>query len=615
MERLSADLRGSECPSDAHSTQTSDRPQNVLNAPLRRVTNAPARKRQKTREVADQALPDAGDNSFSFTEMPLDVLLEILGYLDPISLLYLSHTSNALRNTLMSRSAQKMWTMSYAETQHGLPPVPKDMSIPQFVALAVDNFCDFCLVSFPKEANIIRIWAARLRCCRDCIYDSKHVLVEDHLGGRAIVDDFHCYFERDRLGELIPGFSEYDSEYSRRREPRAIVEDLGAEYHRDNDGKPDQEKRTWLEHKMDEGKEIRKHAKLCENWEKQQAEMAERMREERREDILALLRQAGYAEEVKDWGEWQSFRMNTFVNRAQPLMKKEWRTEGGALITLAEQTRAKRLEKARRSILKTRYRTFEQVYKNCLRGKSAEEQTLLPGIGDVVTFEEVKRLIEGAPVERKITTNAVRTLITELDKTRFPAWRASCETALVDLLDAADTTRARPATTADLNLATSIFVDKDSGRTLWYPEVLNHRGSLADLELDDPQVLVRQRAWSAGQFCVEVDLVRKAERLVELAGLDPKMATPGIMDERDAWFARAEDMMKQKEGLCVMMWREAMDDDEEDLNTRVLVSDEDTALAREMRADWQSDDFPGWLKLPTARLTKAAKKQRRRGVA
>ena len=38
--------------------------------------------------------------------------------------------------------------------------------------------------------------------------------------------------------------------------------------------------------------------------------------------ILALLRQAGYAEEVKDRGEWQSFRMNTFVNRAQPLMKK-----------------------------------------------------------------------------------------------------------------------------------------------------------------------------------------------------------------------------------------------------------------------------------------------------
>ncbi|KAL1727700.1 hypothetical protein EV714DRAFT_253583 [Schizophyllum commune] len=417
------------------------------------------------------------------------------------------------------------------------------------------------------------------------MYDSKHILVETHLSGRALADDFYCYFERERLDELLPGFSEYDSEYSRRRFPRAIVEALGAEYHRDNDGKPDQEKRTWLERKMDEGKEIRKHAKLCENWEKQQAEMAERMREERREDILALLRQAGYAEEVKDWGEWQSFRMNTFVNRAQPLMKKEWRTEGGALITLAEQTRAKRLEKARRSILKTRYRTVEQVYKNYLRGKSAEEQTLLPGIGDVVTFEEAKELIERTPVERKVTPDALRTLIDDLEKTPIPAWRASCETALVDLLNAADTTRARPATTADLNLATSVFVDKDTGRILWYPEVLDYRGSLADLELDEPQALVRQCAWSAGQFCVEIDLVRKAERLVKLAGLDPKMATPENMDERDAWFARAGDMVKRKDGLCVMMWREAMDDDEEDLDTLVLVSDGPTALAREMRAD------------------------------
>ena len=232
----------------------------------------------------------------------------------------------------------------------------------------------------------------------------------------------------------------------------------------------------------------------------------------------------------------------------------EWKTEGGALIALAEQTRAKRLDKAWRSILKTRYRTFEQVYKNYLRDKSAEQQALLPGIGDVVTFEEVKRLIEGAPIERKITANVVRTLIDELEKAHFPAWRASCEAALVNLLNAADATRAR----SDLNLATSVFVDKDSGCTLWYPEVLKHRSSLADLELDDPQALVRQRAWSAGQFCVEIDLVQKAERLVELAGLNPKMATPEDMDERDAWFARAGDMAKRKEGLCVMMWRVAV---------------------------------------------------------
>ena len=60
------------------------------------------------------------------------------------------------------------------------------------------------------------------------------------------------------IPHLLTGISSDDSEYSRRRFPRAIVEDLGAEYHRNNDDKPDQEKRTWIERKMDEGKEVRK---------------------------------------------------------------------------------------------------------------------------------------------------------------------------------------------------------------------------------------------------------------------------------------------------------------------------------------------------------------------
>ena len=58
-----------------------------------------------------------------------------------------------------------------------------------------------------------------------------------------------------------------------------------------------------------------------------------------------------------------------------------------------------------------------------------------------------------------------------------------------------------------------------------------------------------------------------------------------------------------------------MDTDEEGSNSLVLVSDEDAALSREMRADWLLDDSSGSLKLPQARLTKAAKKQTRRGVA
>ncbi|KAL1684344.1 hypothetical protein GGG16DRAFT_119950 [Schizophyllum commune] len=90
---------------------------------------------------------------------------------------------------------------------------------------------------------------------------------------------------------------------------------------------------------VDEGKEVRKHAKLCENWEKQQAEKVE------------MIRRRGGKKSSRYCG------------------RQEWRTEGDAPIALAEQTRAKRLEKARRSILKTRYRTVEQVYTRSREGQ------------------------------------------------------------------------------------------------------------------------------------------------------------------------------------------------------------------------------------------------------
>ena len=58
-----------------------------------------------------------------------------------------------------------------------------------------------------------------------------------------------------------------------------------------------------------------------------------------------------------------------------------------------------------------------------------------------------------------------------------------------------------------------------------------------------------------------------------------------------------------------------MDDDEEDLDTFVLLSNEETTLAREMCADWRSSDFPGWVTLPPAGNRKTAKLQRTLGIS
>lgn len=42
----------------------------------------------------------------------------------------------------MSRSSLWLWKNSYANTEHGLPPMPDDLTIPKFVGFVIDEVCD-----------------------------------------------------------------------------------------------------------------------------------------------------------------------------------------------------------------------------------------------------------------------------------------------------------------------------------------------------------------------------------------------------------------------------------------------------------------------------------------
>ncbi|KAH8106823.1 hypothetical protein BXZ70DRAFT_252257 [Cristinia sonorae] len=108
------------------------------------------RRRRKTLE----RLPD----------MPLDILFEIFGHLNPLDVLHLSRTSTALRNLLMHPSARPIWQAA-RESVEDLPDLPADLSEPAYAHLVFDTYCDFCLTSrVPKP-----MWMCRLRCCNKCL--------------------------------------------------------------------------------------------------------------------------------------------------------------------------------------------------------------------------------------------------------------------------------------------------------------------------------------------------------------------------------------------------------------------------------------------------------------
>lgn len=171
-------MRRSPRPDTPPTGTTSSRSESVTytdkdNMPLDNELPAiqpPPRKRHKTEDGGGKVSSAANINTpvSALLQLPLDVLLEvrrvaashhiaqsdfatrahffpqILTHVDPMSLRHVSRTSQALRDTLTGPRSNWIWRASYANTDHGLPPAPSDLTVPQFLSLLVDQFCDVC---------------------------------------------------------------------------------------------------------------------------------------------------------------------------------------------------------------------------------------------------------------------------------------------------------------------------------------------------------------------------------------------------------------------------------------------------------------------------------------
>ncbi|KAL1754782.1 hypothetical protein FB107DRAFT_249250 [Schizophyllum commune] len=283
------------------------------------------------------------------------------------------------------------------------------------------------------------------------------------------------------------------------------------------------------------------------------------------------------------------FKENDFVAKAQPLTDKEWNQAKHTLFSFLRTLKEERLADEREKARMDRYLALRKMYLDYRALKMSDGQSVLPDVGDLVTFEEVIALVEGTPLDQEVSAEEMLALFDSLSQTRFPAWKASRDSALVDILNAADKKRKQPATAADLKLAVTVFryTKWPRGGPLLYPNVLQgrHEG------MGHPGLPVVQHPFSANDIGVKVTILRLAKKLVELADLDPQTATPEDMDKRDAWYMRACDIAYREDGLSVhvMLWREALENYEiiggRKVEEYVLLSDADTALAREMRAD------------------------------
>ncbi|KAL1752917.1 hypothetical protein FB107DRAFT_292794 [Schizophyllum commune] len=555
-------------------------------------------------------------------DLPLDLLFEVVGYLDPTSLLYLSRVSQALHSTLMRQSSLWLWKNSYVYTEHGLPPMPDDLTIPKFVGFVVNEVCDFCRTLMAKKRKVSRMWQARMRCCSECLQNREHFVSINELGKVKFIQDVLRWMGKDfSLGSLLPGSDTSSSNYPTRHDvPLVVIERLVSDFARDNKRKSVEQKKRWLMDRVSALDKVKKHAKLCWTWEGdvfcKQLEETMELRQKRLNAILDKMIVLGYEQEAENICNRSAFSEHPLVKKIEPLTSRahsrpaEWFRIRDPLLRFAKELSAKVAAENRRRAYQDRYRDVWHVYEEYLDGKSRQTH---PSIGDLVEFKEIAALIYKTPFDKDLSPldeEDIRAVINEVARTRFSEWRTRCETALVALL--ADHFRKwdREATAADLHLAISIFSSEDDKWHWWYPEVLTIDGRPLDMHMwalteeEEKDLMPGRRqtdVFSADVFHVNADRVRSAARLVKLAGLHPSTATIAEMDARDPWFACAyKKCDRNKYGLHVMTWRKAAQElwGPQDI---VLVPSEDTDLARTMRDEWRAQNsrpFKGVLRLP-----------------
>ncbi|KAL1733127.1 hypothetical protein EV714DRAFT_205494 [Schizophyllum commune] len=588
-QRISS-LRPSQRSQTASNTKTLNAPFDTRD-PVAAV-KSPTRKRIKGERnlrkepEAETMLHKASSTSF-LQDMPLDIVLEILGHVDPASLLHLARTSKFLRKYLMSRSSSKIWKKSFTCTDHGLPSPPTDMAIPSFVALIVDKFCHFC--NGTSNDGLFIAWGARVRCCGTCQNNSRCFVRYESLVKFKVIKDIKKLFPSDWPTNYLPHVERSGKRWLLCRflacsssagltdtlYPRLWCDSLAREFRQ----QPENGKEKWFAGWKKKCRNIMEHARICEKWErekkKREEEAANKVFDDRFDEIVRRLSDLGWEEDMQDDIILHEVASHKLVNKDHPLTEEgefschtsagrtdpntEWTAMRRPLLKMLPKLRKERLEEERGTTLAERYRILEEVQDKRLRRKTHLERCFMPGVGDLADVKEVTDVVEGTPFKKELTKEDIQALIDSIPQAHWDTWNASREAALVDLLNKADTPRKRPATARDLQLATTVFTFVKYGPEYFtYPEVLAYRHPPHCVYSEHQGAPLNQAAWSTEGLSVDAERQRIAAKVVKLAGLDPKTATSADMDARDVWFASAKNVKACRQPLEALPWRLAV---------------------------------------------------------
>ncbi|KAI0675146.1 hypothetical protein C8Q78DRAFT_1010746 [Trametes maxima] len=224
-----------------------------------------------------------------FLNLPLDILLEIFGFLPPYSLLALARTSKDLRAFLMSRKSAACWKSARRQLIN-FPECPSDISEPKYAQLVFGEECHNCGL----RANQAAVLALRIHYCTSCAV----VMMVKEKTIRALVDkvqkassrkdavlgstyilnrnvEFSWYYCKDEIDSLKAGWASL---------------------------KTAEERVRFAEHRMDMVLERNKHADRVASWgfaeRKREEQEMDALKKRRYEQILNILKREGWRKDI-----------------------------------------------------------------------------------------------------------------------------------------------------------------------------------------------------------------------------------------------------------------------------------------------------------------------------
>ncbi|KAF6743372.1 hypothetical protein DFP72DRAFT_128589 [Ephemerocybe angulata] len=480
------------------------------------------------------------------SELPTDILLEVLSHLPPRDLLHAARTNRLLRKTVLNRGSMSVWKTSLEA--YDTPETPEDFSLPRWAALLFEPICQVCWNK--KVMNVDWYLLKRIcpACKAKCLTRLSFSMRYKHPQLSAATETYISSTWHEGAAHFwASDFEDFKSRWDKAAESIDPVEITAFE--------------KWKKERAIQVAKRIQMVPVYEEWRKgltsKNKNEAERRRELRLRGVRSRFLELGYLD--IDIDSAISVESDGIFSGSPDVTDAIWANVKGKLEPAIIEARNLRLALDLEPTVEKRMGILEDVYSTYLEGLRPSEQYFCPPLEDLRPIPEVLTILE-ADKTHKITQSDFKPVVDVLDDL-VACYQEEKKKTLVNLLNSS---RGRYMN-EPLELARNVF-----RRAGCQGSSVRSQAPTSDCVLVGwamlgthitdaySEVMLRPGVYlnmPAGFIYNELSS-RHSGELIDMAGLNPQTASINEMDSMDPRFIC--DTCSTPKGYAILSWRAAL---------------------------------------------------------